>query len=155
MPPHLEQYERMLRWYGRFRNLTEGRNHTIASENYVDEIYSFFLNAYHMKDWIKNDPSLQQSVRENAETYVNSNRDLRVAADVANALKHLDRNSDRSGENPNFGAKEYGLALGGTPRISISYKINVVSGSLDAYTLATGCVEAWRKFLTQHNLLQP
>jgi hypothetical protein len=50
-----EQYERVKRWYGKFIALDQGRAHDVPSENYLDEIYAFFMNCYHFKDWIKND----------------------------------------------------------------------------------------------------
>ena len=50
---HREQYDRMMRWYARMKATDSGREHAVASDNYVDEIYAFFLNCYHLKDWIK------------------------------------------------------------------------------------------------------
>jgi len=50
MSAYREQYDRMQRWYDKFAALNGGRQHDMPSENYVDDIYAFFLNAYHLKD---------------------------------------------------------------------------------------------------------
>ena len=73
-----EQYERAKRWYKRFATINTGRVHNVSSDNYVDEIYAFFLNCYHVKDWIKNDASLLDAVRGAVEDFINSERSLRL-----------------------------------------------------------------------------
>jgi hypothetical protein len=45
-----EQYDRMVRWYDRFETIVLGRPHVMAGDNYVDEVYAFFQNCYHVKD---------------------------------------------------------------------------------------------------------
>ena len=40
-----EQYDRMKRWYHRFVALDQGRSHDVPSDNYLDEIYPFLMNA--------------------------------------------------------------------------------------------------------------
>jgi hypothetical protein len=52
---YLEQYRRMIRSYERFASIDRGRVYEPSSENYEDEVFAFFLNCYHLKDWIKND----------------------------------------------------------------------------------------------------
>lgn len=153
MTAHRDQYERMLRWYRRFEALNKGRDHVSPSDNYIDDVYGFFLNAYHLKDWIKNDLTIPADVRNSVEAYINTNRELKLAADISNALKHLTLDSSRSKENPRFRAKQYGLQLGGNvPTINLKYEIEVESGLLDAFTLATGCIQAWNHFFSTHNL---
>ena len=56
MAKYQEQLERVRRYYGRFKKLNGGMEHIAPSDMYIDDIYSFFLNCYHLKDWLKNDP---------------------------------------------------------------------------------------------------
>ena len=149
-----EQYDRMKRWWERFKNLDEGRPHDADSDNYVDEIYAFFINCYHLKDWIRQDNGVAQSVRDNVEEYINQNRSLKLCADICNALKHLLlTRSPRSGEEPEFGKKQYGLKLGAAPAtISLKYQVDTSKGPIDAFQLATGCVKAWDDFLNTNGL---
>ena len=59
MSKYQEQYDRTKRWYDRLTAIDQGRAHDMASDHYVDEIYAFFLNCYHLKDWIKNDGNVR------------------------------------------------------------------------------------------------
>lgn len=150
---YVEQYERIQRWYTRFCRLNEGRKHEVLSENYVDEIYAFFQNCYHLKDWIKNDETLANTARDAVEPFINANRSMRLCADICNALKHLNLLSSRSGENPEFGAKHYALHPGGTETmISLKYEVNTDGGPKDAFELATECLQAWDVFLPTYGL---
>lgn len=148
-----EQYDRMRRWYNRFAILDRGRLHDVPSDNYLDEIYAFFMNCYHLKDWIMNDSAVAATIQQAVESYINSSRPLRLCADICNSIKHLNLRSDRSGESPIFGRKQFDLVLGTAPAtISINYEINTTTGPIDAFILATECVEAWDTFLAAHGL---
>lgn len=147
-----QQYDRMKRWYDRFVALDQRRLHDMPSDNYLDEIYVFFMNCYHLKDWIKNDGTVNQTVKQAVEPYINSSRPLKLCADICNSLKHL-RTSNRSGENPAFGRKIFGLALGtGPTSVNLKYEINTSTGAMDAFQLATECVDAWDAFVTANGL---
>jgi hypothetical protein len=151
-----EQFERMNRWYDRFAAINEGRVHGMSSENYVDEIYSFFQNCYHMKDWIKNDSGMTtQAPKDRVEGYITSNRFLSLSADLCNSTKHLIRNrSNRSKEEPTFGQKNFALDVGGDlPKISLKLQVDAEGGRIDAFELARECVAAWEAFLKTQNLL--
>jgi len=62
-----EQYDRMKRWYIRFASLNQGRPHNVPSDNYLEDIYAFFMNCYHLKDWIKNDDTVPTTVQQAVE----------------------------------------------------------------------------------------
>ena len=148
MASWLEQYDRMLRWYERFKVLDAGRPHDTPSDNYVDEVYAFFQNCYHLKDWVKNDHALPANVRQAVEAHINGSRALRLCADICNALKHLALTESRSGEDPSFGPKRYSLTLGAgvPPMISLKYEVNTTTGPEDAFALATDCLGEWKRF---------
>jgi hypothetical protein len=148
-----EQYDRMKRWYDRFVALDQGRSHDVPSDNYLDEIYAFFMNCYHLKDWIKHDGTVAPTVQQAVEPHINSSRPLKLCADICNSLKHLSLTSSRSGENPAFGKKQFGLALGtGPTTINLKYEIDTATGPIDAFQLATECVDAWDTFLAANGL---
>ena len=149
-----EQYGRVQRWHTRFQTLDAGREHNVSSDNYVDEIYAFFMNCFHLKDWIKHDRAVSTPVRDAVEDYVNSERALCLCADICNSLKHLELVRSRSGEGPTFGKKAFGLVLGPgePPVISLKYEIETASGPVDAFQLATECVASWDAFLANNGL---
>ncbi len=149
-----EQYDRTKRWYDRLAALNRGRLPDVPSENYLDEIYAFFMNCHHLQDWIKNDPTLPASVRNAVEDHINSTRPLRLCADICNSLKHFQRTkSNRSGESPRFGRRQYAVDLGTTPTaISLKYEVDTTTGPIDASQLASECIAAWDAFLTANRL---
>ncbi|MGH2362744.1 MAG: hypothetical protein ACRDGM_19635 [bacterium] len=148
-----EQYDRMKRWYARFAALDQGRRHDVESDNYVDDVYAFFMNCYHLKDWIKRDSAVAPAIQQSVEGHINANRPLKLCADICNSLKHLSLTSHRSGESPAFGKKEYGLTLGAEPStIKLKYQVDTAAGLIDAFQLATECVDAWDTFLSGNGL---
>ncbi len=136
----------MKRYLERFRKINDGIIHDRGSQNYDDDVYAFFQNCYHLKDWIKNDPDCE--ARSNVEHFINQNRNLSICADLCNALKHLSLTSSRSRENPNFGGNHTNLFLGEeNPTISVKYNISTTFGDIDAFELAEKCILAWEKYI--------
>ena len=148
-----EQYDRMKRWFNRFVALDQGRLHDVPSDNYLDDIYAFFMNCYHLKDWIKHDGTVAPAVQQSVEHHINLSHPLKLCADICNSLKHLRLTSSRSGENPAFGKKHFSLALGtGPATINLKCEIDTSAGAIDAFQLATECVSAWDTFLSENGL---
>src|SRR5688572_24355440 len=67
---YFEQYRRMMRSYERFATIDRGRVYDALSENYDDEVFAFFLNCYHLKDWIKNDEKAGTAAQNDVETFI-------------------------------------------------------------------------------------
>jgi len=133
--------------YQRFAQIDQGRRHDMGCENYRDEVYSFFLNCYHLKDWLINDSGFPGS-RTDVENYINANQELQLCADICNAHKHLQLDSPRSTQNPRVGSQKIDLNLGvGEAVIKIKFTIDTASGPRDAFELATRCLELWKKFI--------
>jgi len=146
-PNYQEQFKRVKRWYKRFEEINNGLIHDKPSEFYGDDIYAFFMNCYHLKDWIKEDPSAA-SVANKVENYINNNPELSLCADICNGLKHFHFTGYRSGENPEFGKTKAELNFGSGPTtIALKYEIKTKSGSIDAFDLATKCIKAWEVFI--------
>ena len=55
---------------------------------YSDDIWAFFQNCWHLKDWIKNDPMLLNNVRNSIEKEVEKYDSLMICADLTNRSKH-------------------------------------------------------------------
>ena len=84
MSASAEQFARVERALARVRS-NRGRE----LPEYEDDVWSFFQNAWHLKDWIKNDPELSQKDRDAVEGDVGGLEVLRICADLANRSKHL------------------------------------------------------------------
>ena len=137
----------MKRWYKRFKEINNGQIHDKPSGFYEDDVYAFFMNCYHLKDWIKKDPAAA-SVANMVENYINNNPELSLCADICNGLKHFHFNRDRSGKSPEFGKTAAKLYIGSGPTtIALKYEIKTKSGTIDAFDLATKCIKAWEIFI--------
>lgn len=144
-----EQLERLKRWHGRFKNIDQGRPHTVASDYYVDEIYAFFLNCYHLKDWIQNDATIKLP-KGKIEHFMNENECMRVCKDICYGIKHLKRKS-YSGKDPKFGARRFSLDLGeSTPIIKVKCYIMTKTGIIDAFELGSQCIQKWERFIKKN-----
>ncbi|MCD6229496.1 MAG: hypothetical protein J7K00_01690 [Candidatus Diapherotrites archaeon] len=167
MGNYVEQYERMMRWYGRFKQINTGIPHKRSSDYYLDDIYAFFLNCYNLKDWILNDDSIKVD-KKILEDKITKNNYLRVCADLANWLKHLylkktrkekkehDNIEKRKDITPKI-RRNVTLNLGSNEP-TIEFKIDIRSKEdimaqvevCDAFKVATKCVEAWDKFIDEN-----
>ena len=149
-PKYREQFARLQRSYQRFTAIDQGLQHDLESDHYEDEVYVFFMNCHHLKDWLKNDATF--SGRAAVETLINSTPDLQICADICNAHKHLKLiKPPRSAEQPKIGARKYSLSVGSSPpQIRVQYTIDTLSGPLDAYELAGRCMNAWNNFIAAY-----
>ena len=147
---HQEQFERVKRWYERIKNIDQGRPHNVPSDYYQDEVYALFLNCPHLKDWIKNDKSVGAAA-EKVEEFIDNNKELSLCADICNGIKHLRLTRTRSGQDPRFGKRKFNLGLGGPETtISVKYSIDISTGPVDAFELATKCLQAWENFIASN-----
>jgi hypothetical protein len=83
MSEYKQQYDRLKRFLQRIEN--QDRNQI----EYEDDFWAFCQNCWHLKDWIKNDTSLPQLVRNRVENEVKKYHSLMVFADLANRSKHF------------------------------------------------------------------
>lgn len=149
---HQEQFERMKRWYERIKQIDQGRPHNLPSDYYQDEVYAFFINCYHLKDWIKNDDTVESITKEKVEQFINQNVCMCVCADICNGIKHLKlkpTKPHRSDEDPKFGGRKFLLNLGGGPKpiIKVKFSIKTKTRTIDAFELASECVRKWGEFI--------
>ena len=150
-----EQFRRVKRWYTRFKSIDEGRLDTLTLDDYLDEVYAFFQNCHHLRDWILNDDNLNIGP-ETLNTFINSHQELQICGDLCNGTKHLKLLKKPWSEiEPKFGKRNIHLKLSApeTPEIiSIKYGIDTNEGEKDAFELATKCLQAWQIFLESHNV---
>jgi hypothetical protein len=156
---YISQFERTQRAYERLKQCVEGKK-VVGIDDFLDLVYAFFLNCYHLKDWIKNDPTFPRTVIEEkdkgdvVEKFIESHRELGICADLCNAHKHfkLDRKT-RSYENPQVAKISRGTGIstdGKDVKITIAeynFTVSVDSGEIDGFALATSCMELWRQFI--------
>lgn len=146
----VEQFDRVKRYYERFKQINEGEGTSRNSAYYEDDVYSFFINCYHLKDWIENDPAVAIKKQE-VENYINTNPALQICADMCNGAKHLSRvpSQIRSGKPRSIDYKAYSLSLGAGPA---QLRIKFFVDDQDAFKIATECMQKWEDFIKNHSI---
>ena len=167
-----EKYQSMLRAHAKLVAIATdvGKTCVIGDPAAKDATNAFFMECYHLKDWLKKDPRIKPV---DVEAFITGSKFLSLAADLCNSLKHagLDR-PPRSGEqldkinmaytidipeqaqikfdrSPSVGdtiailrTRAYGRAVA-TAKVVLT-----IGGSKhDAPDLASSCVKEWDAFL--------
>jgi len=150
---YLEQLRRIRRLYDK---LARFKNVDLKNEDFqevVDEVISFFIQCYHMRDWLLNSGVSQSRI----DTFIRSFLTLSLCRDLANKQKHfkVDRSKPLHGfvdfmvEGYHSPISRYYDPITKQQRVGIAtYTYGV---PLDAIELAEACIEAWEKFI-KHSL---
>ena len=157
MSDYKEQFNRIRRFLRRI----EDQNR--KQLDYEDDFWAFCQNCWHLKDWIKNDPSLPPIAREAIEDEVKKYPALIIFADLANRSKHLELrpSSNRvggklSGKDVTIHAPTFHLntkngeskSEGG----SVEYNYRIISNDGVEYPglkLARTAIDDWKKVIHQ------
>ena len=87
MNEYKQQYDRVVRYFSRLTNQNR------SQIDYEDDLWAFFQNCWHLKDWIKNDLTIPQNTgkifEDKIENEVKKYKAIMIAADLANRSKHL------------------------------------------------------------------
>jgi hypothetical protein len=143
MAAYKEQLERIRRFLGRIELYDR------PYDEYEDDIWSFFQNCWHLKDWLKNDDELTVLQRDSVESRVAASPNLMVCADLANARKHLKLTSPRVGANHSH--KNFLIVIGGPSKVE--YFINMGTGAkVEGLQLAHACLAEWEQILNDMGL---
>ena len=151
---YIEQYERVKRWYEKLKIINEGGELKLPNTDYYeDEMLAFFINCYHLKDWIMNDP-ISKVEPKLIEDFITNSKYLSICADICNGTKHLTLNNSRTGKSMKIGGRDFSLTLRGIKQ-TFSAKYKIISGDrkYDAFELATKCIEDWDQFLDLNKLV--
>lgn len=149
----MEQIERTKRYLSRIEALYEGVFSSSGhdKDSYDDDVISFFIHCYHIRDWVIHLNLLGVTAAE-IDSYINQHHALMVCADLANGSKHCKlTRSLRTSRQPHIAGKErqtstcYTGSEGGEV---MKCKYTILSGEelLDALELAKECVAIWDSF---------
>jgi hypothetical protein len=137
------QYERLVRSYERVNQPYK------SSVAYNDDLQHYFQDCWHLKDWIKNDPS--SGVGAAIETEVLAHKALRVVADLANGAKHLARHTHQEGAY--LTSANVTVHLGQDKPIDVYYVVTLGDGTkISAQELVHEAYQAWSDVLNKLGL---
>jgi hypothetical protein len=159
-----EQYDRMKRSHARFLAVTDGTT-AAASDDARDTLIHFYQDAYHLKDWIKNDSALGQP-RPDVEAAIKAIDYLAICADLCNGVKHLVLNQTprRGPLGAQFTSQGATMGLpqaqwpepenpGDAGWIAHNWTIDDQGASYNAAELASLIVDAWDSWLRGNGLI--
>jgi hypothetical protein len=152
MRKYLEQYGRILRFLAKVQGASKNHIHEQPSifDTYRDDMYAFFQNCWHMRDWITYDDSIPKKTSAAIRREAEHNKALLVCADMANASKHL-----KLIHPPRVGAedRELRITIGPDAQVSWEYMIQMSDGTtVSAVEAAVAAVNAWTDILHRHGL---
>src|SRR5262245_29795111 len=98
--------------------------------------------CYHLKDWIRNDESVERHVSDDVEPFVTGTRSLGLAGDIANGAKHLARNRQARVD----AATRIDVSPDDASQSGFRVVISGESTTYDARTVAAECMEARERF---------
>lgn len=122
-----------------------------------DGFFNFVITGYSMIDWVKNDPSLLPSAKDQAS--LNSLRIdpfIRVCGDIANASKHFILTTrvpvtSSASSISGFGVGRFGSGGYGVGEESIAVELNDGT-KFDCLDLVHSVVLSWENFFETHGI---
>ena len=122
-----------------------------SSVAYDDDLQHFFQDCWHLKEWIRNDPSA--GIGADIESEVDAYKELRIVADLANGSKHLLRTRfDREGAYVT--STNVTVHLSQAKPVDVEYVITLADGStLSAQDLVHQAFGCWQLILRKKGLI--
>lgn len=152
----LEQLERAKRYLNKIENIYAGifSSSIHEKEAYDDDVTSFFIHCYHVRDWIINLNKIGVTARQ-VDAYIDSHLALKICADLANSSKHCKlTRSLRSGHQPHIAGNERKTSTwltgnGGGEVVQSKYTVLSNGAHFDALELAKECVQLWELYIAE------
>lgn len=151
----MEQLERTKRYLTRLEDIYAGVFSSSGhnKEAYDDDVVSFFIHCYHIRDWIAHLNNIGITAKD-IDAYIDNHRSLKICADLANGSKHCKlTRSLRTERQPHISGKERHTSTwftgeGGGEVIKCKYTILSNDELLDALQLAKECVQLWEEYMS-------
>jgi len=142
------QLARIRRWYVKVEAIGRAENPTSNLEEEHDVVYAFFMNCYHLRDWLQNSNVVSsEALRE----FFNDHIEMMACRDICNGLKHF--KLERSSLDSEFSiGREYMPASSSTPRPGLNETWFIIIGEhkFDIFELAKACMTLWEEFISTH-----
>jgi hypothetical protein len=119
-----------------------------------DEFNDFALAAYHLCEWVQNDPAATQAARKEVEA-LRKTLQIQACRDAANSYKHM-RIKQYTPKTKSTDVNEAGWGIGGFGKGGFGrgeedVVLSMVDGSkFNALDLSRQVVELWEDFFKRH-----
>lgn len=146
--PYLEQFHRIQRWRERLYKISFSNASEKEIDNHIDFIYAYFINCYHLKDWLIMSKVVSE---EEVNNFIKNHKELRICQDICNGSKHLFLTNPSLGQFPL--AKQFTPLSRPSPIKNTEYVVLTGEGNLDVFELADNCLKLWTEFMISKKLL--
>ncbi len=148
-----DQRTRVGRWRKRLAAIRRGIPPDKSQAEALDDVYAFFMNCYHLRDWII---ASGFKTKDEVDDFVRADPDLAFCRDICTGLKHFRIYAESALSSPNWStASMFTFSFpAGTAAIKPipgehEQWVFTTEGSepVDMFDLADRCVAAWDRFL--------
>jgi len=123
---------------------------TIDDVTFQDDMWVFFQTCWHIKDWVKHDPMVDDPTKAAIKAQAESSPVLLACHDICNGTKHLKLTKPRGG-GARYHSTESTLESGFV--VNIDCRIDDGTGALiSGKDLARRCIAEWEGILRGHGL---
>lgn len=154
LPLYFNQLSRARRFLARVakRDAPSQEAFLAGLDAYQDDMWSFFMNVWHVKDWIKNDDALPAAVKANVLAAAHASATLMLCRGIANGVKHLLPGHVEGGK----GAVQTYTFFKDSDTVRFEYFIKRHDdSSVTVYDVACDAIREWKRILTAQSLPLP
>ncbi len=148
----MEQLERTRRYLKRLREIYNQVPYiTDTREYYIDDVYSFFIHCYHIRDWIIH-LNLLGLGEKDVDAFINEHNELRICADLCNGTKHCElKRKLRTSRQPHLASWTFSSDGMNDKMETTKGKFCILSGDkfYDALELAESCMKLWDEYISE------
>ena len=148
-----DQWNRVQLGFRRVEAIYRGRPEPEGTAGALYDVFAFFVNCYHLGDWIEHDAGVPQRVSDEARPYILTSDELKICADLANRSKHSALvQPAKTGDKSTRPSSNDVTIMVGQGKARHAFRVSSGEAEWDALDLALACVASWRTFLEQHSL---
>jgi hypothetical protein len=138
-----KSYRQQLDRVRRFLNRLENRHR--SDVDYQDDMWAFFQNCWHLKDWVKHCEILPDDKKTAIKELVHRNTTILICRDLANGTKHLLDDKNLKAQH-----KVTNVTITPGEGTVVDCVIVMRNGTRrSGYELAHECVKAWEAIFTR------
>jgi len=172
------QYRRLERLYKEIISDFEGTSFSKSAEQRLDPVYDFFLTCYHLREWIKKDSKVDQTIKDRLPTFEGESSPVQfqMCRDLCNKSKHAELEEGYKPNDVNTKIVTYGGAIFSVSKEELeeahkkketihikdedgiflgNYYVDFKEKKYDLKGVVQGCLHVWKKFFEENDLLLP
>ncbi len=175
-----KQYRRIERAHDEIVQYFESPKKSKSSEKMLDPVYDFFLNCYHLREWIREDNKVSQDIKNSLPSFEKNTSSVQflICRDLCNKSKHamLKETKNHKPNDINTEIIAYGgsvflakgkelkearekketLHLNSEDEIFLGdFKVSFKGNYYDLKGVVQGCMFVWKDFFNKYDLLLP